>query len=94
MQQIILKPRAILMAKDAYDWDEGQSIGLGVIFLSELNNCYKKIEAQPTFYSKIKKNFRQLRLKRFPYVVVYEIIKRLHAVQSHYDFKVSFNVTL
>jgi len=63
------------MAKEAYDWYEKQSNGLGEIFLSELDRCYKKIEAQPTFYSKTRKNFRQLRLKRFPYVVVYEVMK-------------------
>ena len=63
-----------MMAKDAYDWYEHKSKGLGEIFLSELNNCYQKIEVQPTFYGKTKKNFRQIRLKRFPYVVVYEIL--------------------
>jgi len=75
MYQLIIKPRAILMAKEAYNWYEKQSNGLGEIFLSELESSYKKIEVQPTFYSKIKKNFRKIRLKRFPYVVIYEILK-------------------
>lgn len=75
MHPLIIKPRAILMAKEAYDWYEEQSNGLGEIFLSELDRCYKKIEVQPTLYGKAKKNFRQIKLKRFPYVVVYEIIK-------------------
>ncbi len=75
MHPLIIKPRAIGMAKKAFDWYEQQSKGLGEVFLSELNSCYKKIEAQPAFYSKTEKNFRQLRLKRFPYVVVYEILK-------------------
>lgn len=75
MRPLIIKPRATGMAKEAYDWYEQQSKGLGEIFLSELNTCYKKIETQPTFYKKAKKNFRQIRLKRFPYLVVYEILK-------------------
>lgn len=75
MHTVILKPRAILMAKQAYEWYEGQSNGLGELFLSELDRCYKKLEAQPAFYRKLKKNYRQMRLKRFPYVVVYEIMK-------------------
>ena len=75
MHPLIIKPRAITMAKEAYEWYEQQSKGLGEIFLSELNNCYKKIEAQPALYSKTKKNFRQLRLKRFPFVVIYEILR-------------------
>lgn len=75
MYQLQIKPRAILMAKEAYDWYEKQSKGLGEIFLSELNSCYRKIEIQPTFYGKIKKNFCQIKVKRFPYVVVYELLK-------------------
>lgn len=75
MHPLIIKPRAIGMAKNAYEWYEEQSEGLGEIFLSELDRCYKKLETQPTFYRKLKKNYRQMRLKRFPYVVVYEIMK-------------------
>ena len=76
MHQLVLKPRAILMVKDAYDWYEAQRQGLGEIFLAELDTCYKKILMNPSTYSKVKKNYRQGRLLRFPYVVVYEIIRR------------------
>jgi hypothetical protein len=75
MYQLVLKPRAILMAKDAYDWYEAQRQGLGEIFLTELDASYKKIQTNPAASSKVKKNYRQGRLLRFPYVVVYEIIK-------------------
>lgn len=37
MYQLILKPGAILMAKDAYNWYEEQRQGLGEIFLEELD---------------------------------------------------------
>jgi hypothetical protein len=63
------------MTKDAYDWYEAQRQGLGEIFLTELDICYKKIQTNPTVNSKVKKNYRQGRLLRFPYVVVYEIIR-------------------
>ena len=75
MYQLVLKPRAILTTKDAYDWYEAQRQGLGEIFLTELDACYKKIQIKPVANSKLKKNYRQGRLLRFPYVVVYEIIK-------------------
>ena len=75
MHQLVLKPRAILMAKDAYDWYEAQRRGLGEIFLTELDTCYKKIQTNPAANGKVKKNYRQGRLLRFPYVVVYEIIR-------------------
>jgi hypothetical protein len=75
MYQLVLKPRAILITKDAYDWYEAQRLGLGEIFLTELDICYKKIQTNPAANSKVKKNYRQGRLLRFPYVVVYEIKK-------------------
>jgi hypothetical protein len=75
MHRIILKPRAVLMIKDAYDRYEERSKGLGEIFLDELDKCYKKLRSNPAGSPKIIKNYRQARLKRFPYVVLFEIIK-------------------
>lgn len=42
MHSLIIKPRAIRMAKEAYDWYEEQSKGLGKIFLSELKIVIKR----------------------------------------------------
>ena len=74
MYTLLLKPNAIEMAKDAYQWYEERQTGLGDLFLAELENCYDKLEVWPTSYNKIKKNFRQILLRKFPYVLVYEII--------------------
>ncbi|HEY8783075.1 MAG TPA: hypothetical protein VIM16_15725 [Mucilaginibacter sp.] len=65
MYTLIIKPRAIEMAKDAYDWYEEQQAGLGDLFLFELERCYDKLEAWPTSYAKINKNFRQIILRTF-----------------------------
>ena len=75
MYHLILKPWAVLMTKEAYEWYEKQKQGLGEEFLEELDSCYDKLQAHPEYFGKIRKNFRQAALKRFPYVVVYEIIK-------------------
>ena len=75
MHSLIIKPRAILMTKNAYDWYETQKPGLGEEFLEDLDGIYHKLELHPEYFSKIKKNFRQAGLKRFPFVIVYEIIK-------------------
>jgi hypothetical protein len=76
MHLLIVKSRAILMIKDAYDWYEKQKGGLGEEFLVELDLVFSKIESAPSYYGKIKGNFRQAVLKRFPYLVVYKIIRR------------------
>lgn len=74
MYQLILKHRAVTMVRKAYNWYEKQKKGLGEEFLLELDVYYKKIERTPQFYGKIEKGYRQVRLKRFPYVIVYDII--------------------
>lgn len=43
MYSLILKPRAILMTKDAYNWYETQKPGLGEEFLEELDVLYHKL---------------------------------------------------
>ncbi len=64
------------MAKEAYDWYEEQQLGLGDLFLAELDKGLDKLETWPLSYAKIKKDYRQLILHTFPYVIVYEIIIR------------------
>jgi hypothetical protein len=75
MYSLLIKPRAILLTKDAYVWYETQKPGLGEEFLDELDGVYLKLETHPEYFGKVKKNFRQAALKRFPFVIVYEIIK-------------------
>ena len=43
--------------------------------MDELDGIYHKLGAHPEYFGKVKKNFRQAALKRFPFVIVYEIIK-------------------
>lgn len=75
MYSLIIKPRAVVMMQEGYWWYEEQRQGLGEEFLAELDDLYLKLQSHPEYFSKIKKNFRQAALKRFPYVVVYEIIR-------------------
>lgn len=75
MYTIQIKPIAVQMAKDAYDWYEEQKEGLGDLFLSELSRCYTKLEKNPLFYQKLKKNYRHLVLSKFPYVLIFELIE-------------------
>ena len=76
MYSLLIKPRAILMTKDAYDWYEVQKSGLGEEFLSELDHIYQKITSHPEYFGKIKKDYRQAALKRFPFVIIFETIKK------------------
>jgi hypothetical protein len=70
------------MAKEAYEWYNEQQPGLGDLFLDELESCFDKLELWPLAYGKIKKNYRQLVLQTFPYVIVFEILKKDVVVYS------------
>ena len=63
------------MTTDAYWWYEERSSGLGELFLQELDTCYPRLRTQPEWYHKSEKDFRQLTLKKFPYVIAFKIIQ-------------------
>ena len=60
---------------EAYSWYEQQKKGLGDEFLLALAECCSRIFNYPHVFQLKHKHFRQAGLKRFPYVVVYEIVK-------------------
>ncbi len=72
---VSVKPGAEEDIEHAYNWYEDQRQGLGEEFLTELVYCYKKLEQHPTAFGKVFKTYRQVALKRFPYVVVFEVSK-------------------
>lgn len=78
--KLILRTGAIEMAKDAYDWYEQRSLGLGDRFLESLESALFNIEHHPLHYGKIEGGYRQLKLKKFPYVIIYEIIENIVVV--------------
>ena len=82
MYQLIIRPHAVEMAENAYQWYEEQQTGLGDLFMSELDSCYDKIEVWPISDNIIRKDFRQIVLKRFPFVIVYKIVQERVVVYS------------
>ena len=74
MYKLVVQAAAVKMSQDAYDWYNEQQPNLGDLFLFELERCFDKLENNPLYYAPSKKNFRQIRFKTFPYVIVYEII--------------------
>jgi plasmid stabilization system protein ParE len=73
--QISLRARNDVV--NAIDYYDAISSELCDRFLSELSETYKKLVEHPQFHSLISSNpkdqFRDIKLKSFPYVVIYEI---------------------
>ena len=71
---IILKAAAV-DALEAYNYYEGLQPGLGDRFLAEVLERYNDISKHPQYYGFIdeKRIIRDVILKSFPYLIVYEI---------------------
>ena len=88
--KIIISSFAIEDVQDAYSWYEKQKIGLGEELLHELNVAYNRIAGHPNYYGFIdeRKILRDLRISRFPYLVVYKITgQTIQVVAVHHAKK-------
>lgn len=59
---------------DAVEYYESQLPGLSVKFETELDGIIKKIVSNPLLFPNKFKKYREVPLKKFPFVVVYEIV--------------------
>jgi len=73
--RIIIDDIAIHEAQDAFEYYESKQTGLGEKFKVELNNGIESLRTNPEHNRRIKSEIRQCLLGKFPYVVVYEILK-------------------
>ncbi len=73
--QLIIRQEAHLDANEAYTFYEEKSPGLGERFLQELIQRYNQIIEHPEYFGFIdeKKIIRDVKLRHFPYLIVYEI---------------------
>ena len=71
--EIMLLPEAITEMQKAFEWYEQQKAGLGFEFIEEAEDGFERLCRNPHHYSAINQNYRKLRIKRFPYLIVYEI---------------------
>lgn len=91
--KIIISTEAEKDTNEAYCYYEKEKSGLGDRFLVELDNFYKKLERHPAYYSFVseEKTIRALKLKIFPYKIIYEIageelyVFAIHQTSRHDD---------
>ena len=71
MNRLLFHPEAQAELISAINYYEGQNIGLGNIFLTEIENSIKKIEKNPTYWKVLAKEVRRYQVPRFPYSIFY-----------------------
>lgn len=77
MYEIIIRKKAYAEAQQAFDYYEEKQAGLGKKFLDVLAEQLILLSKRPELYSYIfgdkQQNFRDVKLKGFPYVVIFSI---------------------
>ncbi len=64
---------------------ENQQVNLGKKFLSQLENYFKTIKKSPELFQIKHKHFREVFIKKFPYVIIYEIFKNKIVVYAVFN---------
>lgn len=72
--KLVILPIAEREIDDALFWYESRQKGLGIEFLTYLESYFLTLlDGNAIFQIKKKSFFRELPLKRFPFVIIYEI---------------------
>ncbi len=69
----------------AVDWYESQSRGLGLKFLSNVEDVVERILGYPKLYSVKRKRLRGASIKIFPFTIFYSIEKAIIVIHSVFD---------
>lgn len=74
---LLISPIAFKEANAAYNYYEKKQIGLGERFIKSLKESYYKLSLNPQYYSYIKSktDVRDIKIKDFPFLVIYQIIE-------------------
>ena len=70
---LVVQSEAVIDIQEAFEWYEMKQEGLGFNFIEEVENGFEKISIHPQYYTSITADFRRYKIKRFPYLIVYEI---------------------
>ena len=73
MRNIILHENVVRKLEAAAQWYEEQQVGLGEDFIYEFETLLKYIDQIPFAFPRAFGKYRQVMLKRFPFIILYKI---------------------
>ncbi|OYQ38025.1 hypothetical protein CHU92_06905 [Flavobacterium cyanobacteriorum] len=71
--RLIITAQAEINISDAFEYYEYNQPHVGEYFLSVLEKCFLSIETNPEIYKIAFSNFRQAKVPKFPFVVIYKV---------------------
>ncbi len=94
MYQVVLSKHARQDESDGYKYYEAQKQGLGEAFLKALEDCYFRLSNHPHVFGYIDdtSSLRDLKVARFPYLIIYEISgDHVYVYSVHNTYKHPFS---
>jgi plasmid stabilization system protein ParE len=76
LKSATFRPAASADVDEAYLWYENQRQGLGEEFLLAVQNAVDSILENPKMYPVVRRDTRRILLNRFPYSLLYRLIKK------------------
>ncbi len=73
--EIIFESRATRELFEEWIWYEERQAGLGDKFENEVYKRIEQIKQNPERYPSRKKAFRESKIKRFPFLIIYKILE-------------------
>lgn len=87
---VTISAQAKTNLRQAHDWYEDRSAGLGNEFLADLAEAFLRLEANPERFPLYYRGFRRVLAHRFPYKIFFRIVQQdiivfriLHGAQDH-----------
>jgi hypothetical protein len=80
-----IKEQAVEDMRQAYDYYEDQKSRLGTHFLNTVEVYLERIEKNPLHYQIKRKPYREVFIKDFPFLIIYEIIDNKVIVYSIFN---------
>jgi plasmid stabilization system protein ParE len=94
VDKIKLSTSAQKELEDSFDWYEEQSVGLGDRFSEVIYASLNSISNDPEAYNKKKANIRAFVVDKFPFIIIYEYLKKSDMVYVLHIFHTSRNPKL
>ena len=79
--KIVVSETARITLIEAKDYYNEQRAGLGYEFVQEFVSALERIHLQPEAWTPLSKRTRRCLIQRFPYSVIYRIVKKHHQIQ-------------
>ena len=91
MYKIKFSDRAVKEIADSWDWYEAKEYGVGNKFKNAVTRGADAILKAPFRYPVKRVNYREIKLKKFPFVLIYEILDKQKAINIVSVFHVKRN---